>query len=89
MEYIGLKDKHQDYWDALTIIVSAHQRAGYKIRDALLACVKEADVDDLLRRGRMDFTIGEDSARLTAARVLEMVELDARFHPRRLKAVLN
>lgn len=89
MEYIGLEDLHEDYWDALSIIVSAHQRAGFKIKDLLLARVKEADVDDLLRRGRMDFTIAEDGARLTAARVLEMVELDARFHPRRLKAILN
>ena len=89
MKYIGMEDEHQDYWDALSIIVSAHQRAGFKIKDLLLARVKETDVDNLLRRGRMDFTIAENGARLTAARVLERIELDARFHPRRLKAIIN
>ena len=89
MDYIGLEDRHQDYWDALSIIFSAHQRAGYRIKDLLLARVKEADVDNLLRRGKMDFTIAEDGARVTAARVLEMVELDARVHPRRLRAIIN
>lgn len=89
MDYIGLEDLYQDYWDALSIIVSAHQRAGYRIKDLLLARVREVDVDSLLQRGRMDFKIGEDGARVTAARVLEMVKLDARFHPRRLRAIIN
>lgn len=89
MEYIGLEDLDQDYWGALSTIISAHQRAGHKIKDLLLARVKETDVDGLLQRGRMDFTIAEGSAQMTAARILEVVELDAEVHPRRLKAILN
>jgi hypothetical protein len=89
MEYIGLEDLDQDYWGALSTIISAHQRAGHKIKDLLLARVKETDVDSLLQRGRMDFTIAEGSAQMTAARILEVVELDAEVHPRRLKAILN
>ena len=70
MRLIGLADKSDDYWNQMTIIRSTHNRAGHLIRRQLMAEVRNTDLRNLEKLGRMDFELTEaEGARLTAVRV--------------------
>jgi len=62
-----------DYRQAMKLIDNAHQRAGQRIRELLLAQVDGADLHELHRLGRMDFELSDaGSGSLTAFRVEDL-----------------
>ena len=70
LELTGLSHCFDEYWDAMTLIDSAHRRAGQFIRRRLLAEVQKADFRVLEKFGQMDFDLPEDAdVNLTAIRV--------------------
>ena len=70
MRLIGLADNFKDYWKMMTLILSAHRRAGQLIRKQLLAQVRNADLRDLEKLGRMDFELpGVEGGNLTVVRI--------------------
>ncbi len=70
MKLVGLGDKTEEYWKVMSQINKAHHRAGFVIRDSLLDQVRGLDVEDLHKRGKMDFRLAEDAENgLTAYRV--------------------
>ena len=70
MRLIGLGVNFNNYWKMMTLILSAHRRAGQLIRKQLLAQVRNADLRDLEKLGRMDFELpGVEGGNLTAVRI--------------------
>ena len=70
MRLIGLADRFDDYWKTMTLIDSAHRRAGQLIRRQLLAEVRKADLQGLEKLGRMDFELtGMEGGNLSAIRI--------------------
>lgn len=81
MKLIGLADRFDDYWGTMTLIDSAHRKAGQFIRKQLLAQVRKADVQVLEKLGQMDFDLHQDAGvNLTAVRIKSIhsqtVEID-------------
>ena len=81
MDLTGLADRFDDYWKTMTLIDSAHRKAGQFIRRQLLAQVRKADFQVLEKLGRMDFDLHRDAGvNLTAIRVkgvhLHTIEVD-------------
>lgn len=70
MELVGLKDQADEYWNMMSQINKAHLKAGFEIRDSLLNQVRSLQIEDLQRRGKMDFKLSnDDEGGLTAYRV--------------------
>jgi len=70
MRLIGLEEKTDEFWSMMAKIDRAHRKAGFHIRRLLLKQVKDADLSELQRSGRMDFELqGADAGSLTAFRV--------------------
>ena len=70
MRLIGLVDRFDDYWTTMTLIDRAHRSAGHLIRRQLLAAVRNADLRDLEKLGRMDFDLpGVEGVHLSAVRI--------------------
>ncbi len=70
MEYIGLGDRSAEIWTAMGEIFEAHLRAGQEVRKLLEQAVLAADVEDLLKTGRVDVSLGEmDAGTLSVLRV--------------------
>jgi len=70
MRLTGLASKEQEYRDAARQIESAHRQAGFYIREQLLKQVANADLQELHKRGFMDFELSEaDGGSLTAFRI--------------------
>ena len=70
MRLIGLADRFENYWKTMTLIDSAHRRAGQLIRRQLLAEVRKADLQGLEKLGRMDFELtGMEGGNLSAIRI--------------------
>lgn len=70
MRLTGLEQEAQDYWKQMELINSAHRKAGFRMRDALLEQVRQTDLRDLERLGRMEFELsGTGAGCLTAYRV--------------------
>ena len=81
MELTGLADSFDDYWKTMTLIDSAHRKAGQFIRRQLLAQVRMADFHVLEKLGQMDFDLHRDAGvNLTAIRVKsihpQIIEID-------------
>ncbi len=70
---VGLQDKEQEYLNAAEQIESAHRKAGFYIRDQLLKRVVDADIQELHKKGFLDFELpasgGGDGGSLTALRI--------------------
>ena len=70
LQLVGLQDREQEYKDAAGEIDSAHRKAGVYIRKQLLKQVANVDLQELHRKGYMDFELSEaDGGSLTAFRV--------------------
>ena len=70
MRMIGLGDQIDDYWATMSMIDSAHRRAGHRIAKSLLKEVTSSDLSQLSSVGRIDFTLpGVAAATLSALRV--------------------
>ena len=70
MKLIGLADKFDGYWKTMALIDRAHKKAGQFIRKQLLAEVRNADLRDLEKLGRMNFELpGVEGGNLTTIRI--------------------
>jgi hypothetical protein len=70
MQLVGLQAKTQEYWHAMGVIFKAHRKAGFEIRRLLIEQVKEINISDLQKHGKMEFRLAEDDeSSLTAFRV--------------------
>ncbi|MBW7881654.1 MAG: hypothetical protein H3C34_03285 [Caldilineaceae bacterium] len=70
LRLVGLADEAQEYWTMMKRIDRAHHKAGFQMRKLLFDQVKDLDMEQLQKRGRMDFKLsGEDEGGLTAFRV--------------------
>ena len=70
MRQIGLAVEFEDYWKTMELIDRAHRRAGHLIRQRLLATVRDSDLQDLEKLGKMDFELpGVERGQLTAIRI--------------------
>ncbi len=70
MRLVGLQDREQEYKDAAGEIESAHRKAGFYIRAQLLKQVANVSLQELHKKGYMDFELPEaDGGSLTAFRI--------------------
>ncbi len=70
MKLVGLEDEAQEYWTIMECINRAHHKAGFEIRNLLFDQVKDLNMEELQKRGKMHFKLsGEDEGGLTAFRV--------------------
>lgn len=70
MKLVGLEDEAQEYWTIMKRINHAHHKAGFEIRNLLLEQIKDLNVEELQKRGKMDFKLSnDDEGGLTAFRV--------------------
>lgn len=70
MKLTGLETQASEYWEMMEKISSAHRSAGHKIRELLLEQVKDLDIDQLHRQGKMEFKLSDDDdGGITAFRV--------------------
>ena len=70
MSLVGLEDEAQEYWTIMKRINRAHHKAGFEIRNLLLEQVKDLSMEELQKRGKMDFKLSsDDEGGLTAFRV--------------------
>jgi len=68
-----LIEASEEYLLAADKIQSAHQRAGAEIRKALLKKVKNSDLSELSKFGKMEFRLdGRVGVALTAYRIIEV-----------------
>jgi hypothetical protein len=75
MRFLGLADQSAECWGLMTMIDSAHHRAGQSIRRLLMNQVLRSNITELRKHGRMDFQLtGAGAACLTAFRVKESHE---------------
>ena len=58
LRVIGL-DRPSEYWEWMKEIDSAHRKAGRVLASQLREAVRDADVDPLVRFGRMKFSLGD------------------------------
>lgn len=57
---VGLAGSAERLWRNADEIETAHRKAGFLIRDLLLQQVKNADISQLQRQGRLDFVLPEE-----------------------------
>ena len=70
MKLIGLEERFEDHWNTMELIDRAHRKAGHLIRKQLLAEVRNSDLQDLEKLGKMDFELpGVEGGQLTAIRI--------------------
>ena len=70
MRLIGMAEKFEDFWNTMDLIDRAHRKAGHLIRGQLLAEVRNTDLQDLEKLGKMDFELPEaEGVHLTAIRI--------------------
>jgi hypothetical protein len=70
MKLVGLEDEAQEYWTIMKRINHAHHKAGFEIRNLLLEQVKDINMEELQKQGKMDFKLSsDDEGGLTAFRV--------------------
>jgi len=73
MDLIGLREKTDEYWTMMTVIDSAHRRAGQLIRKLLVNQVLHSNIQDAEKLGRIDFELPETGAgSLTAFQVRDI-----------------
>ncbi len=73
MQFIGLADQAETYWNVSQAIRQAHRKAGYVIRKMLLASLSESSLDDLKNNGKQSVFLPSDhGGALTAIRIAEV-----------------
>ena len=73
LQFVGLGDRVDEFHEAARVLDSAHKRAGKHIRGLLIEQVRNSDLLQLERLGRMDFELPEaDGGRMTAFRVVDI-----------------
>ncbi|MGC9030015.1 MAG: hypothetical protein ACP5LD_10135 [Desulfomonilaceae bacterium] len=75
MRLIGLEDQKEKFWEISQKIHSAHTEAGFLIRRILLDKIKHANLGELERKGRMDFSFDDtDNSNMAVIRVKSIVD---------------
>jgi hypothetical protein len=73
LHFVSLGDRVDEFHEAARVLDSAHKKAGKYIRRLLLQQVRNSDLLQLERLGRMDFELPEaDGGRVTAFRVVDI-----------------
>jgi hypothetical protein len=73
MRVVGLQQRTDEYWNAMTAISQAHQKAGQQIRRVLLRRLQEVDLGALECEGRLELSLpGVDAGSLTAFRIIDL-----------------
>lgn len=82
LRLVGLEGDTDRYWDAMSLIDSAHTKAGQAIRKLLLERVRSTDASELERLGAMEFDLpGQHAGKMIAARVLKVADQPVLVHP--------
>ncbi len=70
MRLTGLAERFEEFWTTMELIDGAHRKAGHLIRQQLLTKVRNTDLHDLEKLGKMDFELsGAEGVHLTAIRI--------------------
>jgi hypothetical protein len=73
LKFAGLEDQSEEYFLNSQLILSAHRKAGFRIRDLLLQQISQTDLTNLAKLGRKEFSLpGEDGGSFTAIRVVQV-----------------
>jgi hypothetical protein len=74
MKLIRLDSVANEYWVIMDLINNAHRKAGYKIRELLLEQVRDLDINQLHKLGKIEFKLSEDDdGGITAFRVVSVI----------------
>lgn len=85
MRLIGLENLTREYWNSMEMIARYHQRAGQQIRRQLLRKLRDTDLTDLERLGRLDISLPEaGTGALTAFRIVAIEETPRLINVNRL-----
>jgi hypothetical protein len=76
MEVIGEAARAKEYWNTMCVIDRAHRRAGFYISKLLLKQVKTGNLNELVQRGMLEFTLPDEEAGSIAAFRIEQVSPD-------------
>jgi len=70
IEVIDIKENAQDIWQQMRVINQAHIKAGRHVTKLLLNIAREADLEELMRLGIMEFELPDkDAGTITAFRI--------------------
>ena len=73
LNFVGLGDRLNQFYEATSLIDSTHRSAGKHIRKLLLQRVCQSDLHQLERLGKMNFELSEvDGGSITAFRVIDI-----------------
>lgn len=73
LRFVGLGDRVNEFHEAAGVLDSAHKKAGKHIRGLLIEQVRNSDLLQLERLGRINFELPEaDGGRMTAFRVVDI-----------------
>ena len=93
LNFVGLGDRLKQFYEAASLINSAHRSAGKHIRKLLLQRVCQSDLQQLERLGKMNFELSEvDGGSMTAFRIVDistktvMVSTSKIAHPFQLES---
>ena len=67
MKVVGLGSRTDEFWNTAVLIDHAHRKAGRQISRKLFHQVKKTDLGELLKTGRMEFTLPTESGGKLAA----------------------
>lgn len=85
MRLIGLDDRRDEYWNAMSVLSRAHQQSGQRIRRSLFRRLQELDLSQLERDGLIDISLPDvDAGALTAFRVIGLAPALGNVTPARL-----
>lgn len=70
LDVIGMNDQAQEIWRQMSLITQAHIKAGQHVTKLLLKMVKEADLNELMNLGLLEFELlDKDAGSITAYRI--------------------
>ena len=81
LSLVGLAEESDEYWRKMSMIDSAHRRAGQLIRRMLLNEVLAADIERLEKLGRMDFELPDAYAGSVTAFRIEVISPETYLVP--------
>lgn len=85
MNLVGLQLEAEDYWQSMSEIRRAHQKAGSRIRRLLLERVRDTDLETLEEAGIMEFHLGDaGGGTLTAFRIEKVLAETLQVPPHRI-----
>lgn len=90
LEFAGMSDRTQEFWEAMGEIDRAHKRAGQAIRQMLLQKIATSSLEPLKRDGEMTFDLGEqDGGTLSAFQITSISEEEFEIPADRIGVLLD